>query len=133
MVAAKRHEFLEDIEVEDARELMHPELTKGKDCHQGERGRQGTGRSHCQRWPRLQIYGLCLQTTKRWPTIIRGRAWWARSTSASNRRSGKRRGSSPQFFEEVYLQMHDWLQHKPGMHPLHSRDLLNPDNGNYSL
>jgi hypothetical protein len=28
MVAAKRHEFLEDIEVEDARELMHPELTK---------------------------------------------------------------------------------------------------------
>jgi hypothetical protein len=28
MVAAKRQEFLEDIEVEDARELMHPEQTK---------------------------------------------------------------------------------------------------------
>lgn len=28
MVAAERHEFLEDIEVEDVHELMHPKLTK---------------------------------------------------------------------------------------------------------
>jgi hypothetical protein len=45
----------------------------------------------------------------------------------------KERRFPPQFFEEVYVKMHEWLQHKPTIQPPHSRDLLNPDDGNYNL
>lgn len=31
------------------------------------------------------------------------------------------------------MQIHEWLLHKPTIQPPHSRDLLNPDDGNYNL
>jgi hypothetical protein len=39
----------------------------------------------------------------------------------------------PYFFEEVYVQMHEWLQYKPTIQPPHSRDLLHPLDGNYNV
>jgi hypothetical protein len=37
------------------------------------------------------------------------------------------------FDQYVYIEMHDWLKHKPTMNPPHFRGLLSPTNANYMI
>lgn len=135
MVVAKRQEFLEDIEVEDAHEFMHPEQSKwsriaalvndsGK--HQGGHV-QKDGLVCKYKWQTLLAGCKKVADSHKGTRLIGNEYFELRSKERKERRL------PAQFFEEVYTQMQDWLQYKPTMQPLHSRDLLNPEDGNFSM
>jgi hypothetical protein len=135
MVAAKRQAFLQDIEVEDARELMNPEQTRwGKVATQvNEAGRARGGHSPrdavaCKyKWQTLMADYKKVADFHKGTGLVGNEYFELRSKERKDRRL------QGQFYEEVYIQMHDWLQYKPSMQPPHSRDLLNPGDGNYSF
>jgi hypothetical protein len=115
----RRQEFLEDIEVKDARELMHPELTKwGKIAMKlKEAGKRRGGHiardglAYKYKWQTL------LAEYKKVADYHKGTGLVDIEYFSLKSKERKERWLLPQFFEEVYMQMHDWLQHKPSMHP----------------
>ena len=119
MVATKKQEFLEDIEVEDAKELIFPEQTKwGKiDAVVNEAGKLQGG--HVER------DGLACKY--KWQTLLadyknvvdfhKGTGLVGTEYFDLHSKERKERRLSPQFFEEVYAQMHEWLQYKPIIQP----------------
>lgn len=135
MVAAKRQEFLEDIEVEDARELMNPEHTRwGKVASKvNEAGILRGGHSPRDALACKYKWQTLLADYKKVADFQRGTGLVGTEYFELKSKERKEKRLLVQFFEEVYVQMHDWLQHKPTMQPPHSRDLLSPGDGNYNF
>jgi hypothetical protein len=135
MVAAKKQEFLEDIEVEDARDLMYPDQTKwGKIATQVyEAGLVRGGHSPRDALACKYKWQTLLADYKKVADFHRCTGLVGNEYFEFKSKERKERRLPAQFYEDVYAQMHDWLQHKPTMHPPHSRDLLSPGDGNYNL
>lgn len=135
MVAAKKQEFLEEIELEDARAFMHPEQSKwSKIATQVNAaglvrgGHSPRDASACKyKWQTL------LADYKKIADFHRGTGLVGNEYFELKSKERKERRLPAQFYEDVFAQMHDWLQHKPTMQPPHSRDLLSPGDGNYNL
>ena len=119
MVAAKKQEFLEDIEVEDARELMFPKQTKwGKIATVVNEARKLRG-SHVERDGLACKYKwqMLLANYKKVADFYKGTGLVGTEYFDLHSKERKERRLSPQFFEEVYAQMHEWLQYKPIIQP----------------
>jgi hypothetical protein len=130
LVRAKRVEFVEELEVDDPRELMSSEMTKWDRIALSVNAAPGIV---CYRSAEACKYKwqVLLPDYKRVADLHKGTGTnsllYFELTSAERREK-----TLPKNFDShVYAEMHDWLKHKPTMAPPHFRDLLNPSDGNF--
>lgn len=131
LVNAKREMFLEEIEVVDARDLMNPDSNKWLRVSQEV---MKSGFSPCQR------DGAACKT--KWNQIVpdykriadyfsrtgtNGADYW--DMSASDR---KNEGLPRSFPQDIFFNLQGWFGTRPSIQPPHTRDLLSPDDRNYT-
>ena len=132
LIEAKRQEYLEEMSVDDPRELICPELGKwGKiakilNASKGE-GDVDRDRDACKyKWSTLlsdfkKIWGFHARTE-------RNSQEYFTETTAEQKKVLK---LPKAFYAVAYRNMSEWLKDKATMQPPHSRDTMNPDDGNY--
>jgi hypothetical protein len=132
LVRAKRAEFIEELEVDDSRQLMNPEMSKWEKNLVSINARHGTS---CYR---------SLEACKyKWQTLLpeyKRVADVHKETGVNSMlyfemsfRERKDKTLSKFFYPYVYRDMHEWLKHKSTMNPPHFWDLMNPRDGNYMI
>jgi hypothetical protein len=129
LVRAKRQEFLEELDIEDPRELMSSEMTKWEKVSLSLNRADGiscfrTAEACKYKWQQL------LPDYKKVADLHKGTGTNSMlyfDLSFAERRD---RVLPKNFDAFVYREMHEWLRHKPTMNPPHFRDLLHPDDGN---
>jgi hypothetical protein len=130
LVRTKRAEFIQELECNDPRVLMNPEMTK---------------------WDKISLsmnatLGICCYCSPaackyKWQTLLPEykrvadvhKEIGVNSMLYFEMTFGERRTRTlPKNFDpHVYSEMHAWLKHKPTMIPPHFRDLFSPSDGNY--
>jgi hypothetical protein len=130
LVRAKRAEFIQELECDDPRELMNPEMSKWEKVSVSVNASNGIC---CYRSPEACKY--------KWQTLLPD----YKRVADVHKETGvnsmlyfemtfgeKRTRTLPKNFDQhVYSEMHDWLKHKPTITPPHFRDLMSPTDGNY--
>lgn len=133
MIEAKRKEYIDEITVEDVRELMCPELGKwGKialilNSSKGE-GDVERDRDSCKyKWNTLLS-----DFKKIWDYHSRtgtNSEEYFKETTAEEKKTHK---LPKTFYLSAYRNMAEWLRDKATMNPPHVRDTMDPHDGNYN-
>jgi hypothetical protein len=130
LVAAKREEFMDELDTVDARDLMDPDVTKWRRISDKV---MAAGFSPCWRdhsmckskwhlllpeYRRIANYHARTGTSKE--------AYWSQ-TSTEHVQEGLPKSFSKKLYERIY----EWFGRRPQIQPPHLRDLLNPRNNNF--
>jgi hypothetical protein len=132
LVRAKRAEFMDELEADDPRELMNPEMSKWHKISVAVNAVQGIS---CYRSPEACKYKwqTLLPEYKRVADVHKDTGVNSTLYFEMSFRERKEKALPKNFDQYVYRDMHEWLKHKPTMTPPHFRDLLSPTDGNYTL
>jgi hypothetical protein len=130
LVDAKREEFMEELDIVDARDLMDPETTKW--THISDRV-MAAGFSPC-----LRDHAMY---KSKWHLIIpdyrrivdhharigtNGQVYWSQTNQEH-----VQEGLPKSFFNELFDRIDEWFGGRPQMQPSHIRDLMNPRDKNF--
>lgn len=130
LVEAKREEYIEELDIVDARDLIVTDVskwtriaTKVSNTTGGDVTREGPACKH------------------KWQSIMSDYKRIADFHGATGRNeeeyfqlrfADRKQLNLPRsFFSEVYQSMHELMVHRPIMNPPHARDLLHPGDGNF--
>jgi hypothetical protein len=129
LVRAKRAEFMDELEADDPRELMNPEMSKWHKISVAVNAVQGIS---CYRSPEACKYKwqTLLPEYKRVADVHKDTGVNSTLYFEMSFRERKEKALPKNFDQYVYRDMHEWLKHKPTMTPPH---FLNPIDGNYML
>jgi hypothetical protein len=132
LAAAKRDEFLNELDVVDQRELMDPESSKWERI---------ASRVDATLAGQPHIYRSGPACKYKWQSMLQEYKKLADFHHETGRRQLEYFDLTVQeklvqklprnFYKEVYDCMNEWLQHKPSINLPHARDTLNPSDANY--
>jgi hypothetical protein len=130
MVDCKEAEHLEELDMEDSRDLMQPETSKWTRIA-SKVNAMGNGVCHRDGAACKYKWQMLLSDYKKIADFHSGTGMNEEEYWGLTFADKKSVGLPRTFFEEVYGRMHSWLRHQATMNPPHVQDLLNVHDMNH--